>query len=210
MSKIEKAMMNNPMLVLFLATTITVGSTSSVKGALAMAVAVILVLLLSSLILSLLNQFIDDDIRFITSLIVVSGTASLVQMLLAAFLPSGYKMISLYVAILAVDLSIYYNNKTLKNESVAQALKKSLSLGLYYAAVILVIATIRELFGNGSFYGKTIDILADNKIAILSNAFGGYMLLAFVMAFCNKNNEDKENLEVIFAQKKCCCDKEGE
>ena len=209
MSKLEKTMMNNPMLVLFLATTITVGSTSSVKGALAMAVAVILVLLLSSLILSLLNKFIDDDIRFITSLIVVSGTASLVQMLLAAFLPSGYKMISLYVAILAVDLSIYYNNKTLKDENISQSLKKSLSLGLYYAVVILVIASIRELFGNGSFYGKTIDILADNKIAILSNAFGGYMLLAFVMAFCNKNNEGKENLEGIFAQK-CCCDKEGE
>lgn len=207
--KIEKSIMNNPVLVLFLATTVVIGSTASLKGALTMAVAVILVLVLSSVVIALLNKVLTDDIRFISTVIIVATVASLVQMLMNAFLPAGYKMVSLYVAILAVDLSIYANLKNNSGLTVSTALKNSIKTGLYYAVVILVLAAFREVFGSGTFFGKAVPVLSENNIAVLTTAPGGYVLLAFIMAFCNKNGQGIEKIDTIFGQE-CPCQKEGE
>ncbi len=212
-TKLEKSIMNNPTFILFLATAVVVGSTATLKGALTMSISVLLVLVLSSLLLTLLNKVITDDIRFISTVIIVAGTASLVQMLMNAFLPAGYKMVSLYLAVLAVDLSVFANCKDIKNDSTAVALKKSFKTGLYYAAVILVLAVFREAFGMGSIYGHALPWLSENTIAVLSTAPGGYMLLAFAMAICNKGEQPAEKLATVLTDEctcKCACEKEGE
>jgi hypothetical protein len=51
---------------------------------------------------------------------------------------------------------------------------------------MVVCALIREVLGNGSFWGHEIAFLQDYKISALAGAFGGYLVLAIVMAVINK------------------------
>ena len=66
---------------------------------------------------------------------------------------------------------------------------------------MVVCALIREVLGNASIWGKEIAFLQDYKVSALAGAFGGYVVLAIVMAVINKitglhhhldENEEKE------------------
>ena len=47
-------------------------------------------------------------------------------------------------------------------------------------------ALIREVIGNASIWGQPIEFLQDYKISAIAGAFGGYLVLAIVMAIINK------------------------
>jgi hypothetical protein len=51
---------------------------------------------------------------------------------------------------------------------------------------MVVCALIREVLGNGSIWGVEIAFLKDYRISSLAGAFGGYLVLAIVMAVINK------------------------
>ena len=54
---------------------------------------------------------------------------------------------------------------------------------------MVVCALIREVLGNASLWGKPIEFLADFKISALAGAFGGYLVLAIVLAVIRKVGE---------------------
>ena len=56
------------------------------------------------------------------------------------------------------------------------------SLGIF----LTLMATIREVFGNGTFLGMEIPVLADNKISILTMAPGGFFVFGLLIAMMNK------------------------
>ena len=45
---------------------------------------------------------------------------------------------------------------------------------------------IREFFGSGAFFGIKLDFMKDYTVGALVSAFGGYLILAIVMAVINK------------------------
>ena len=59
---------------------------------------------------------------------------------------------------------------------------------LYVAATIIMVicALIRETLGNATIWGKEIAFLANYKVSALAGVFGGYLVLAVVLAAINK------------------------
>ena len=68
----------------------------------------------------------------------------------------------------------------------ATSIKTALVTGAFFTVVMTVCALIREVLGSGSFWGIKIAFLQDYRISALAGAFGGYLVLAFVMAVINK------------------------
>ena len=62
----------------------------------------------------------------------------------------------------------------------------SKTLAIALSVVMVVCALIREVLGNGTIWGVEIAFLQDYKISSLAGAFGGYLVLAIVMAVINK------------------------
>jgi len=50
----------------------------------------------------------------------------------------------------------------------------------------VVMATIREVFGNGSWFGIEIPVLSDNNISVLTLAPGGFIVYGCLIALVNK------------------------
>ena len=74
--------------------------------------------------------------------------------------------------------------------------------GVFFTVIMVVCALIREVLGNASIWGQPIAFLQDYKISALAGAFGGYLVLAIVMAVINKvtglhhhleENDEKED-----------------
>ena len=193
MTDMKHSIMKNPLMILLLGATPALAATTDVRSALGMGGAVLVILVLSNIITFLLKGKIAHETKLATNILIVTGVVSVVQMLMAAFLPSIYNMLGLYVAIVAVTaLTSRQADLADEAQSVGEAAKYAVSAGLTLLAVMVVVAVIRELLGSGSIAGMDIAFLANYKISALAKAPGAYIVLAIVAAVVSKMGMGKE------------------
>ena len=193
MTDMKHSIMKNPLMILLLGATPALAATTDVRSALGMGGAVLVILVLSNIITFLLKGKIAHETKLATNVLIVTGVVSVVQMLMAAFLPSIYNMLGLYVAIVAVT-ALTSRQADLADEakSVGEAVKYAVSAGLTLLVVMVVVAAIRELLGSASIAGMDIAFLANYKISALAKAPGAYIVLAMVAACVSKMGMGKE------------------
>lgn len=184
--KLLEAIGANPVLVLFLGACPALALTADVRSALAIGLAVLAVMLLSSLVMGALSKLIPQGARLAAGVLVTAAFASAADMLMNAYLPGTYKMMSLYLAVVAVDLLAFGSAENAAKAGLGKGLANALLTGIYFTVVVLVVAAVRELFGAGSFVGNEIAFLKDHAVPLLSQASGGFMILAFAAAVVNK------------------------
>lgn len=119
-------------------------------------------------------------------MLVTAAFASAADMLMNAYLPGTYKMMGIYLALIAVDLLAFGAAENSAKAGLGKALADAAVTGIYFAVVILVVAALRELFGSGSFAGNEIAFLKDHAVPLLNQASGGFVILAFAAAVVNK------------------------
>ena len=70
-----------------------------------------------------------------------------------------------------------------------------LGMGAGFTLALVLMATIREVFGAGTFMGVPIPVLSDNHISILTMAPGGFFVFGLLIAAVNKffTNKPKKN-----------------
>ncbi|MBQ2271141.1 MAG: hypothetical protein II335_05065 [Firmicutes bacterium] len=193
MTDMKHSIMKNPLMILLLGATPALAATTDVRSALGMGGAVLVILVLSNIITFLLKDKIAHETKLATNILIVTGVVSVVQMLMAAFLPSIYNMLGLYVAIVAVTaLTSRQADLADEAQSVGEAAKYAVSAGLTLLAVMVVVAVIRELLGSASIAGMDIAFLANYKISALAKAPGAYIVLAIVAAVVSKMGMGKE------------------
>ncbi len=177
----------NPVLVLILGTCPTLAMSNNVISAVAMGLSATIVLLCSNVVISLLRKIIPDQVRIPSYIVIIAGFVTMVQMLLHAYLPDLYQMLGVYLALIVVNCIILGRAEMYasKNNVLNSALD-GLGMGLGFLLALFVIATIREVFGNASFANLEIKFLADYKIAILTQAPGGFFVYGCMIALVNK------------------------
>ena len=182
----------NPVLVLILGTCPTLATTTNIVGAFGMGIAALVVLVCSNIVISLLRKVIPDTVRIPCYIVIIAAFVTAVQMLLQAYLPSIYNMLGVYLALIVVNCIIlgraemYARKNTVLNSAL-----DGVGMGLGFLLALLVMATIREVIGNGSFAGIEIPFLSDYKISILTEAPGGFLVYGIVIAVMNKLTEKR-------------------
>lgn len=196
MTDMKNSIMKNPLMILLLGATPALASTTDVRSAIGMGGAVLVILLLSNVITFLLKNKIAPETKLATNVLIVTGVVSVVQMLMAAFLPSIYNMLGMYVAIVAV-VALTSRQADLAGEaqSAGEAAKNAFSAGLTLLVVMVVVAAIREILGSASIAGMDLAFLANYKISAMVKAPGAYIVLAIVAAVISKMGMGKEKEE---------------
>ena len=73
----------------------------------------------------------------------------------------------------------------------------ALITGAFFLVIMVVCALFREVLGNGTFFGLKIEFLQNIKIQTLAGAFGGYLVLAIVLAVIRKIGKKLETKEEV-------------
>ena len=177
----------NPVLVLVLGTCPTLAQTGSVIAALSMGIAATIVLTCSNVAISALRKIIPDTVRIPCYIVVIAGFVTVVQLLMHAYLPDLYEMMGVYLALIVVNCIILGRAEMFarKNNVVDSALD-GLGMGLGFLLALLVMATIREVLGAGSFADFEIPFLKGFTIPILTQAPGGFLVFGIMIAIINK------------------------
>lgn len=184
--KLLEAIGANPVLVLLLGACPAMALTTDVRAALAIGLATLVVMVLSSVVIAALTKLIPQGARLAACVLVTTAFVSAAEMLMNAYLPSVYSMMGIYLAVCAVNLLVFGAAENAAETGFGKALVNALITGLVFTAVILVVAAIRELFGYGSFAGNEIAFLKAHAVVTLTQPTGGFMIFAFVAAVVNK------------------------
>lgn len=182
----------NPVLILILGTCPTLAISTSVISALSMGIAATVVLICSNAVISALRKIIPETVRIPCYIVIIAAFVTAVQMLLQAFLPSIYDMLGVYLALIVVNCIILGRAEMFaRKNGVVDSVIDGLGMGLGFLVALVLIATVREVLGNGSFAGFEIPFMQAAKIPILVQAPGGFLIYGIVIAVMNKLTEKR-------------------
>ena len=184
--------MENPVLILILGTCPTLATSTSVISALSMGIAATVVLIGSNVVISALRKVIPEVVRIPCYIVIIATFVTLVQMLLQAFSLPIYNMLGVYLALIVVNCIILGRAEMFaRKNSVVDSAIDGVGMGIGFLVALLLIATIREVLGNGSFAGVEIAFMQAIKIPVLVQAPGGFLVYGIVIAIMNKLTEKR-------------------
>ena len=147
----------NPITVLVLGICSSLAVTVQLKGALVMALSVIIVTGLSSLVVSLLRNSIPNRVRIIVQLVVVAMMVILVDQVLKAYAYSIDKQLSVYIGLIITNCIVMGRIEAfaLGNKPIPSLLD-GLANGAGYGMILIIVAFFRELLGSGTLFGLRV------------------------------------------------------
>ena len=144
---------NNPVIVQILGICSALAVTVKMEPAFVMGLSVMVVTAFANLVMSLLRNGIPSRIRIIVQLVVIAALVILVDQILKAFVYDVSKQLSVYVGLIITNCIIMGRVEAyaLGNKPLDSFLD-GIGNGLGYAAILLIVAFFRELFGSGTLF----------------------------------------------------------
>lgn len=182
----------NPVLVLLLGTCPTLAVTSSAINGLGMGISTMAVLICSNIVISILKSVISEKVRIPCYIVVIAGFVTLVGFLLEAYVPDIFNALGLFIPLIVVNCIILGRAEMFasKNGLIASALD-GIGMGLGFTLALLIIGSIREILGSGTWFGIPITINLFDPISIFILAPGGFFVYGVVIALLNKLSNGK-------------------
>ena len=175
----------NPITMQILGICSSLAVTTSLNVAVVMCVALTVVTGFSNFFISLVRNYMPSSIRIIIQMAIISALVIAVDQLLQAFAYEISKQLSVFVGLIITNCIVMGRAEAfaMKNPPVVSFMD-GIGNGLGYSIILLLLATIRELFGSGSLFGMEILPLVANGGWYQPN---GLMLLApsafFIIGF---------------------------
>ncbi len=186
----------NPVLVLLLGTCPTLATSTSILNALGMGVAATAVLIGSNFVISLLRNVIPDKVRIPSYIVVIADFVTVVEMVMHAFVPGLYSALGVFLSLIVVNCIILGRAEMYASKNgVVDSVLDAVGMGIGFTLALFLMATVREVFGAGTFMGMAIPFLKNYTIPILTQAPGGFFVFGLLIAAVNKFLADKPKTE---------------
>ena len=202
----------NPVFVLMLGMCPTLAVTTSAMNGLGMGLSSLVVLAISNLVISLLRKIIPDEVRLPAFIVVVASFVTVVELLMEAYMQSLYSALGIYIPLIVVNCIILGRAEAYASKNPPLlSLFDGIGMGLGFTVGLTIIGTIREVLGNGTFFG--LKIPGYEPMAFFVRAPGAFLVLAILVAIMNvtgiKNRANKmtEGCDGCCASCSSACDK---
>lgn len=182
----------NPVLVLVLGTCPSLAVTTQSVNAIGMGVAATAVLLCSNIAVSAMRNIIPDKVRIPSYIVLIAGFVTIVQMVVKAYAYSLYEALGIFLPLIVVNCIILGRAEMFANKNkVVDSALDAIGMGIGFTLALLAMASIREIFGSGTWFGLAIPVLKDNNISIFTLAPGGFFVFGLLIALVNKITNGK-------------------
>ncbi|MBN1562150.1 electron transport complex subunit E [candidate division KSB1 bacterium] len=164
----------------------TLAVSNSVESALGMGVAVTFVLLCSNSIISLIRKIVPAKIRIPIYIVVIATFVTIVDLSMAGFLPALHKTLGIFVPLIVVNCIILGRAEAYAGKNnIGLSIIDGLGMGIGFTMALLLLGTIREFMGNGSFMGIPVMGPAFEPVLIMILPPGAFLTIGFVLGFFN-------------------------
>ena len=193
----------NPLFVQLLGVCPSLATSTSLTNAIGMGCAFTFVLVFTNMIIAAIRKLIPDQIHIPCYIVVIASVVTVLEMLMNAFVPALYAALGVFVPLIVVNCIILGRAEMFacKNNVVDSALD-GVGMGIGYTLTVVLMATIREVLGSGTWLG--FQVLPDSiaRISIMTQAPGAFFCYGVLMAGCVWL-EGKLDARI---ERKSCCD----
>ncbi len=148
---------NNPIALQILGVCSALAVTSKLETSLMMSLALTSVLVCSNAAISLIRNHIPSSIRIIVQMTIIASLVIVVDQMLKAFAFDISKQMSVFVGLIITNCIVLGRAEAfaMKNPPGLSFLD-GLGNALGYSLILIIVGTIRELFGSGSLLGYQV------------------------------------------------------
>ena len=189
----------NPTFVLFLGMCPTLAVTTSAFNAVGMGVSTMVVLIFSNIFISLLRRFIPDKVRIAAYVVVIASFVTIIEMILKAYAQAVSASLGIYIPLIVVNCIILGRAEAFASKNGAiKAAVDGLGMGVGFTCALLIIGSIREILGAGTFFGVPLFGEAFQPVSIMILPPGAFLTLGLVVMTINliSNRKKKGEKEV--------------
>ncbi len=165
----------------------TLAITNALINGVAMGLAVSFVLIFSSLLVSLLRKIIPNQVRIASYIVVIATFVTMADRFLAASFPAISKSLGPYVPLIVVNCIILGRAEAFASKNtVGRSLVDALGMCLGYILALLILSSIREILGSGTWLGYRVLGTWFEPWIIMILPPGAFITLGLLIAFANQ------------------------
>ncbi len=174
----------NPIFKLALSMCPAVGISTTVMNGIMLGIAVLFVQVFSSVTISIFKDLIHPRIRIPTYTLTIATWVTVIDLVLAAYLPDAYAKMGIFVKLIVAFAIITMRLEMFAcKESVKDSFWDGLGMGLGFMVGMMVIGLVRELLGSGAILGY--DVLGFKPLLFFILPSAGFFVVGLMMAFFN-------------------------
>lgn len=187
---------DNPIFVQLIGMCSVLAVTNNVLNSLAMGLAVIAVLVGSNFVISLLRNVIPSKIRIPAFVVVIATFVTIIEMFMKAYAQPIYESLGIFLPLIVVNCVILARAEAFayKNK-VIPSVVDGLGMGIGYTIAVVLLGSLREILGSGTFLGKELFGASFQPAAIFVQAPGAFILLGILIGIFNVVRNKKASSE---------------
>jgi len=175
----------NPTFVLVLGLCPTLAVSVTVANGIGMGIAATFVLLGSSVIVSLIKDFIPGRIRIPCYIVIIATFVTIAEMSMKAYSPVLDRALGIYVPLIVVNCIVLGRAEAFAcKNSMASSFFDGLGMGLGFTLALILISGIREFLGSGQLLGHTL-IRGFEPIFVFGMPSGALLVIGLLLGFFN-------------------------
>jgi Na+-transporting NADH:ubiquinone oxidoreductase subunit D len=154
---IKPLLKENPVTLHVLGICSALAITNSLTSSLIMSASLTLVLVITNMAISLIRKHLPSSVRLIVQITIIASAVAVIDQILTAYLPDAAKTLSVYIALIVTNCIVLGRAEACAmKQGVGTSILDALGNGLGYSMILIIVAVIRELLGNGSLMGHRI------------------------------------------------------
>lgn len=176
----------NPLFVQVLSLCPALAVTTQAINGLGLGIATTLVMAGSNIVISLLRKLLPAQIRIPCYIIIITSFVTVLQFLIAGFLPDLNDALGIFIPLIAVNCIVFARvDSYASKHGPVSSFFDGVGMGLGLTVSLVALGSVRELLGLGQIFGVTILPEFVPRTVIMILAPGAFFALAFMMAGLN-------------------------
>ena len=176
----------NPTFVLLLGMCPTLATTTSAVNGLSMGLATTFVLICSNVAVSVIKKVTPDMVRIPVFVVLIASFVTVLQMALAAWMPSVNASLGLYIPLIVVNCIILGRAEAFAcKNTVLASLFDGAGMGLGFTLGLTLLGMLREFLGTGTLFGLSI-VKEQYGALVFILPPGAFITLGYLIAAVNK------------------------
>jgi len=174
----EGLWVNNPVFVMLLGMCPVLAVTNSAINALAMGLATMFVLLASTVLVSLLSDFIPKQVRIATYIIIIATFVTIIDYVIQAISLDLYNALGAFIQLIVANCMILGRAEAFSSKNKPlKSIVNALGMGIGFTIALLCLGVVREVLGAGAIFG--FDLFGENfqPWVVMILPPGGFLVL---------------------------------
>lgn len=178
---------DNPVFVQVLGMCPALAVTNSAVNGLSMGLATTFVLFMSNSLVSLLRSLIPKQVRIASFVLIIATFVTIVDYLIQAISVELHRNLGAFISLIVVNCLILGRAEAFASKNnLNRSMLDGLGMGLGFTFALLCMGSIREVLGNGTFFGISLFPAQFQPWTVMILPSGGFFTLAIWLLMINR------------------------